>query len=102
MPSPARTALAASAALVLALGLSIEIAPTGPAAGLPVLTAGKAEAGPVHRTARRTARRTTRRQAYIATLPRGCVWRAPYHYCGGVYYATRVVDGRDVYVVVNP
>ncbi len=38
--------------------------------------------------ARRTARRVVVRRAVIrrAVLPRSCLWRAPYHYCGGVYY----------------
>ncbi|MEO0761460.1 MAG: hypothetical protein AAFZ09_06575 [Pseudomonadota bacterium] len=55
------------------------------------------------RTARRTSRRTTaRHNAYINTLPGGCVLRAGYHYCGGVYYQPVVQSGATVYVVVNP
>ena len=58
--------------------------------------------GHVHRTSRRTARRTTRRVVRRSTLPTGCAWRAPYHYCGGVYYEPIVESGTTVYVVVNP
>ncbi len=58
--------------------------------------------GYVRRTSRRTARRTTRRVIRRSTLPAGCVWRAPYHYCGGVYYEPIVESGGTVYVVVNP
>ena len=50
------------------------------------------------RTTRRVARRTTRRVVRRAVLPGGCRWRAPYHYCGGVYY--QPYDGG--YVVVYP
>ena len=58
--------------------------------------------GHVRRTSRRTARRTTRRVTRRSTLPGGCAWRAPYHYCGGVYYQPIVESGTTVYVVVNP
>ncbi len=50
------------------------------------------------RTTRRVARRTTHRVVRRAVLPRSCRWRAPYHYCGGVYY--QPYDGG--YVVVYP
>ncbi len=57
---------------------------------LPVeVTISKAYAarrGYARRTTRRVARRTTRRVVRRAVLPGGCRWRAPYHYCGGVYY----------------
>lgn len=66
----------------------------------------EALAQPARRGARRTARRTTRRTAarhsYYNSLPRGCVWRPPYHHCGGIYYQPQVVDGRTVYIIVNP
>lgn len=70
----------------------------------PRLTFGvqQAEAAPrnvARRTARRTTRRTVRR---LTVLPAGCAWRAPYHYCGGVYYQSVVENGATVYVVVTP
>ena len=54
--------------------------------------------------ARRTTRRVVVRRAVIrrAVLPRSCLWRAPYHYCGGVYYQPIVESGTTVYVVVYP
>ncbi len=52
--------------------------------------------------ARRTTRRTIRRIHYYRVLPAGCYWRAPYHYCGGVYYQPTVQNGLTVYVIVNP
>ncbi len=58
--------------------------------------------GQVRRTSRRTARRTSRRVARRHSLPSGCAWRAPYHYCGGVYYQPIVESGTTVYIVVNP
>ncbi len=50
--------------------------------------------------ARRTTRRVVVRRAVIrrAVLPRSCLWRAPYHYCGGVYY--QPYEG--AYIVVYP
>ena len=56
----------------------------------------------VRRTARRTTRRVSRRHNYYYGLPTGCAWRAPYHYCGGVYYQEQVVDGQTVYIIVTP
>ena len=57
----------------------------------------------VRRVSRRTSRRTAARtSAYLHALPAGCVWRAPYHYCGGVYYQPVQQSGQTVYVVVNP
>ncbi len=62
-----------------------------------------ASRGQVRRTSRRTARRTTRRVNRRTSLPSsGCAWRAPYHYCGGVYYQPIVESGTTVYIVVNP
>ena len=58
--------------------------------------------GHVHRTSRRVARRTTRRVIRRHSLPYGCAWRAPYHYCGGVYYQPFVESGTTVYIVVYP
>lgn len=55
-----------------------------------------------HRRDRRAVRRTTRRVVRIAVLPYGCYWRAPYHYCGGIYYQPIVENGTTVYIVVNP
>ncbi len=68
------------------------------------VTVSKAYAGRRHarRTKRRVARRTTRRFVRRATLPGRCVWRAPYHYCGGVYYQPIVESGATVYIVVYP
>ena len=51
---------------------------------------------------RRTARRTSRRIRYYAALPASCVWSAPYHYCGGIYYQPVDQGGTIVYVIVNP
>ena len=70
------------------------------------LTISKAHAarrrGHHRRTTRRVARRTRHRAIRRASLPRRCVWRAPYHYCRGVYYQPIVVSGTRVYIVVNP
>ena len=68
------------------------------------VTFSKAYAGRGHgvRTTRRVARRTTRRVVRRNTLPHGCAWRAPYHYCGGVYYQPVVENNVTVYVVVYP
>jgi hypothetical protein len=68
------------------------------------LTISKAHAGRRHarRTTRRVARRTTHRVARRTTLSSSCVWRAPYHYCGGVYYQAIVENGATVYIVVYP
>ena len=68
------------------------------------LTISKAYAARRHarRTTRRVARRTTRRVIRIHTLSAGCLWRAPYHYCGGVYYEPIVESGTTVYIVVYP
>jgi hypothetical protein len=52
--------------------------------------------------ARRTTRRTVRRMHYYNALPAGCIWRAPYHYCGGIYYEPVVQNGQNVYIIVNP
>ena len=52
--------------------------------------------------ARRTTRRTVRRINYYSVLPAGCYWRAPYHYCGGIYYEPVVQDGTTVYIIINP
>ncbi len=68
------------------------------------LTTSKAYAARRHarRTTRRVARRTTRRVIRRHTLSAGCRWRAPYHYCGGVYYQPIVESGATVYIVVYP
>ncbi len=58
--------------------------------------------GHVRRTSQRVARRTTRRVIRRHSLPYGCAWRAPYHYCGGVYYQPIVESGTTVYIVINP
>ncbi len=103
----------AGAALAIGLGLSVTVTPVTPMSdtsriGVPGLSIGvqQAEAQTVRahsrRVSRRTARRTTRRQSYIRSLPGGCAWRAPYHYCGGVYYQPVVQSGSTVYVVVTP
>ena len=54
------------------------------------------------RTTRRVARRTTRRVIRRHSLPYGCAWRAPYHYCGGVYYEPIVESGTTVYIIIYP
>ena len=91
-------------AVALAVGLSagsINVSKIGTGAALSVLT-DSAYAAPRH-AARRTARRTTRRTVRrLTVLPAGCAWRAPYHYCGGVYYQPVVEGGTTVYIVVNP
>jgi hypothetical protein len=97
---------------VFALVADLEIRSERAAGGTATLVPGiaTAEAGPrlrqnrrvARRTARRTARRVNRRQNYFNALPGGCVLRAGYHYCGGVYYQPLVQGGRTVYVVVNP
>ncbi len=68
------------------------------------LTISKAYAARRHarRTTRRVARRTMRRVIRRHTLSAGCLWRAPYHYCGGVYYQPIVESGTTVYIVVYP
>ena len=68
------------------------------------LTISKAHAaaGRAIRTTRRIARRTTRRVIRRHTLPGGCVWHAPYHYCGGVYYEQVAESGTTIYIVVYP
>ena len=91
-------------AATLAIGLfsgPVNIGKFGTGAGLSVLP-DSAYAAPRH-AARRTARRTTRRTVRrLTVLPAGCAWRAPYHYCGGVYYQPVVEGGTTVYIVVNP
>ncbi len=72
----------------------------------------KAYAAKKRKRARRTKRQTKRRNKRIrrrarhvrrARLPGGCAWRAPYHYCGGIYYQPVVESGTTVaYVVVYP
>ena len=101
--------IAASTAIACALVLagSVDLNRSSGRAGitLPIeVSISKAYAGRGHvrRTSRRTARRTTRRVVRRTTLPVGCAWRAPYHYCGGVYYEPIVESGTTVYVVVNP
>ena len=68
------------------------------------VTVSKAYAGRGHhhRRGRRIARRATIRVIRHLTLPHSCVWHAPYHYCGGVYYQPIVESGTTVYIVVNP
>ncbi len=66
------------------------------------VTVSEAYAGRHHRRGRRIARRTTIRVIRHLTLPRSCVWYAPYHYCGGVYYQPIVESNVTVYIVVNP
>jgi hypothetical protein len=100
--------LAAAFALVADLEIRSERTAGGTATLVPGIAT--AEAGPrlrqnrrvARRTARRTARRVNRRQNHYNALPGGCVLRAGYHYCGGVYYQPLVQGGRTVYVVVNP
>ena len=68
------------------------------------ITFSKAYAGSRHarRTTRRVVRRTTWRVTRRNSLPYSCAWRAPYHYCGGVYYQPIVESGATVYIVVYP
>lgn len=58
-------------------------------------------AGPAVRAARRTARRTTYAVATRTSIA-ACAVRAPYWYCDGAYYRKQVIEGKTVYVVVNP
>ncbi len=91
-------------AVALTVGLftgSVNMVKFGTGAALSIVT-DSAYAAPRH-AARRTARRTTRRTVgRLTRLPAGCYWRAPYHYCGGVYYQPVVEGGTTVYIVVNP
>ncbi len=91
-------------AVALTVGLftgSVHMVKFGTGAALSIVT-DSAYAAPRH-AARRTARRTTRRTVRrLTVLPAGCYWRAPYHYCGGVYYQPIVESGTTVYIVVNP
>ena len=102
-----RLALAVSLSL-LCFGVSdLEIAGRDDAHAGYEIRFSEARADPVdrrvaRRTSRRTARRVSRRHAYYTALPRGCLWRAPYHVCGGIYYQPQVVDGRTVYIIVTP
>ncbi|WP_026379556.1 hypothetical protein [Afifella pfennigii] len=98
-----------AAGLGLLLGFSLSMPSDGgedggKAAVSIELAMPSALAQPYHNrgVARRTARRTSRRVVRRNTLPAGCAWRAPYHYCGGVYYQPVVESGRTVYIVVNP
>ena len=38
----------------------------------------------------------------IMSLPYGCIWRPPFHYCGGIYYEPVVTVGVTTYIVVYP
>ena len=91
-------------AVALAVGVftgSVNVGKFGTSSALSIVT-DSAVAAPRH-AARRTARRTTRRTVRrLTVLPAGCAWRAPYHYCGGVYYQPVVEGGTTVYIVVNP
>ena len=91
-------------AVALAVGVftgSVNVGKFGTGSALSIVT-DSAYAAPRH-AARRTARRTTRRTVRrLTVLPAGCAWRAPYHYCGGVYYQPVVEGGTTVYIVVNP
>lgn len=99
-----KTKLLSIFAVALTVGLftgSVNMVKFGTGAALFIVT-DSAYAAPRH-AARRTARRTTRRAVRRLThLPAGCYWRAPYHYCGGVYYQPVVEGGTTVYIVVNP
>ena len=105
-----RLKLATMTIIGCALGLfgNIEANRVSSLSGLTVpleVTISKAYAarrGHARRTTRRVARRTTRRVVRRATLPGGCLWRAPYHYCGGIYYRPIVEGGTTVYIVVYP
>ena len=50
----------------------------------------------------RLKRRNTTVPVRRTILPYRCVWRAPYHYCLGVYYKEIVEFGATVYIVVYP
>ncbi len=108
--------VAGLAGLAFCVGLTWNVAPEKKAETETVRTLGAvtlftpAVAQPARRSVRRTARRTSRRTArrttarynYYSRLPAGCVWRSPYHYCGGVYYQQVVRDGAQVYIIVTP
>lgn len=96
------------AALVFAIAASINVElpekEVGKAQPFAVLSFTSAAAAPRHqarRVTRRTARRTTRRVVRRHSIA-GCAFRAPYYYCGGVYYRPIVENGTTVYIVVNP
>ena len=96
-----------AAGMVFALSTEVRIEPLSTSSGLAGLSLSFAPAiavtrGEVRRTSRRTSRRTTRRVVRRTTLPAGCAFRAPYYYCGGVYYQPIVESGTTVYIVVNP
>lgn len=109
---PSKLLIVLPLAAVFALAADLEIRGTRTAEGTATLVPGiaTAEAGQrlrqsrrvARRTARRTSRRVNRRQNHLDALPGGCVLRAGYQYCGGVYYQPLVQGGRTVYVVVNP
>ena len=88
----------------LGLGLQIEPPRNDGMVNFAPISFSTAAAAPRHqarRVSRRTARRTTRRVNYRQSVS-GCAFRAPYYYCGGVYYRPVVQSGTTVYVVVNP
>ena len=92
-------------ALVFAGNIDVNRAPNSSGlTNLFELTTSKAYAARRHarRTTRRVSRRTTRRVVRRNSLPHGCAWRAPYHYCGGVYYEPIVESGTTVYIIVYP
>ena len=106
-----RTLLAGGIAVAALFGTDV-VPSQGSGESRITVSGSTAEAGPrerrraarrkVRRTARRTARRVERRNDYLRSLPGGCVWRAPYHYCRGIYYRPAVVDGVNVFIIVTP
>lgn len=105
-----------AAAVGVALGgfTSVDVAPSGDGA-LPKVAisfgAPAAEAhvrswahphphGPARRAARRTTRRAIARAAYRTSVA-GCLYRAPYYVCDGVYFEPEVRDGVTVYAEID-
>lgn len=100
-----RNTIVATAFLGLMFGLNGPVELTSTPDGLDItagVTKAHAQYGQARRVSRRTSRRTSRRVARRHSLPAGCAWRAPYHYCGGVYYQAVKEGGTTVYIVVNP
>ncbi len=103
-------ALAGAVAAIVAFSAEIEIRGVGGARSDVTLAVPSAEARigrpatplSVAGVARRSTRRAVRRTYYYSALPAACYWRAPYHYCGGIYYQSVIQEGATVYIIVNP
>ncbi len=104
------TALIGAVAAIVAFSAEIEIRDVGGARLDVTLAIPTAEARigrpatplSVAGVARRTTRRSIARATYYHSLPAGCYWRAPYHYCGGIYYQPVVQGSQTTYIIVYP